>query len=425
MKMIDDELAEAGAFVSILSGSLVCADTPRGEFRWLRKAIQHRDRRLEEFRLLQDLVAQANCGMDLSEILNRVYESFPPFIPFDRIGLALLESSGAVLRARWGRSKSSHICLKPGYSASMEGSSLQRIIKTGLPRILNDLEDHLRTHPNSASTALMVREGMRSSLTCPIISMGKPIGFLFFSSMKPGTYQNAHVDKFVQIALQISIIVDKERLYEDLKQTNLRLKAENLEHKKTEEKLRQRRSELELANQQLAQLASKDGLTGVANRRVFDEMLVKEWHRCLRSDGVISLILIDVDRFKSYNDSHGHLAGDDCLRLIAQTLQESVCRPGDLVCRYGGEEFALLLPETPLGPAYKIAESVRTAVEHRRLPHGRSLRSGFVTISLGVSTMQARKDIDPSILLATADLALYEAKDTGRNRVVVSPASVI
>ena len=270
----------------------------------------------------------------------------------------------------------------------------------------------------------MVEEGMRSSLTCPLIGMGKPIGFLFFSSMMPGRYQHAHVEKFVQIALQISIIVEKARLYEDLKRTNLRLKAENLEHKKTAEKLRQARSELELANQQLVQLASRDGLTGVANRRTFDEMLVKEWNRCLRSGGLISLILIDIDGFKLYNDSHGHLAGDDCLRLIAQTLQESVRRPGDLVCRYGGEEFAVLLPETPLGPVYEIAESVRTAVEQKRLPHGRSSRSGFVTISLGVSTMQPRKDIDPSILVATADLALYEAKDRGRNRIVVSPASV-
>ena len=103
--------------------------------------------------------------------------------------------------------------------------------------------------------------------------MRKSIGFLFFSSMMPGTYQNAHVEKFVQIALQISIIVEKGRLYEGLKRTNLRLKAENLEHKKTADKLRQARSELDLANQQLVQLASRDGLTGVANRHTFDEML--------------------------------------------------------------------------------------------------------------------------------------------------------
>jgi diguanylate cyclase (GGDEF)-like protein len=133
--------------------------------------------------------------------------------------------------------------------------------------------------------------------------------------------------------------------------------------------------------------------------------------------------MIDIDEFKLFNDNHGHLAGDDCLRLIAQTLQESVHRPSDLVSRYGGEEFAVLLPHTPLGPAYELAETMRKAVEKQRLPDSNSSRSGFITISLGVSTMQPRKDIDPSILVATADLALYEAKETGRNRTIVSQSS--
>src|SRR5208337_596124 len=266
---------------------------------------------------------------------------------------------------------------------------------------------------------------MRTSLTCPLVGMGKPIGFLFFSSMLPNTYQNAHVERFVQLAQQISIMVEKGRLYDELRRTNLRLEEENLEHKKTTRMLREARSELEVANQRLGQLAASDGLTGVANRRTFDEMLVKEWHRCLRGGKLISLILIDIDTFKLYNDNHGHLAGDDCLRLVAQSLQERVHRHSDLVSRYGGEEFAVLLPETPLGPTYQLAESMRTAVEQKKLTCGRSSRSGFVTISLGVSTMHPRRDIDPSILVATADLALYEAKEGGRNRTVVSPASVV
>ena len=138
----------------------------------------------------------------------------------------------------------------------MEGSSLQRIVETGQPRILNDLEAYLTVHPGSASTALMIAEGIRSSLTCPLVGMGKPIGFLFFSSMKTGTYQNAHAEKFGQIALQISIIVQKARLYQDLKRTILRLRAENLEHKKTLDKLQLARNELELANQKLVRSLS-------------------------------------------------------------------------------------------------------------------------------------------------------------------------
>src|SRR5205823_2943859 len=168
----------------------------------------------------------------------------------------------------------------------------------------------------------------------PLIAVGKRVGFLFFSSMIPGRYQTDHIEKFQRIAQQISIIVEKGRLYDNLNRTNLRLNVENLEHRKTVEKLRQARRELELANQQLLQLASRDGLTGVANRRTFDEMLVKEWHRCLRGGKLISLILNDIDRFKPYNDRNGHLAGDDCLRLVAQTIQGCVHRAGDLVARY-------------------------------------------------------------------------------------------
>jgi diguanylate cyclase (GGDEF)-like protein len=424
MKTIDTKPAEAESAISALFGRLLTGDTLPSGFRRLKRLVEDQDRRLEEYRLLQDLIMQANSGVSLSDILDRVYESFRPLIPFDRIGLALLEQNGSVVRARWGRSESTCIRMKPGYAATMQGSSLRRIIETGLPRILNDLEGHLRAHPNSASTALMIEEGMRSSLTCPLIGMGKPIGFLFFSSMTPGTYQKIHVEKFEQIALQISLIVEKGRLYEGLKRTNLRLRAENLEHKKTADKLRQSQNELELANQELAQLASRDGLTGVANRRTFDETLIREWYRSVRSGGLVSLILIDIDEFKLYNDSHGHLTGDDCLRCIAQTLKENVHRPSDLVSRFGGEEFAVLLPQTPLGPAYELAEKMRTAVEERRLRHGFSSRSEFVTITEGLATMQPRKDIDPSILVATADLALYEGKESGRNRIVVSQASV-
>src|ERR1051326_4473490 len=156
--MLDTKLAKAGAFPGFLFRSLPCIDALPEEHGWLLKLLQHQDRQLGEHRLLQDLIVQANDGVALSDILDRLYDSLRSFIPFDRIGLALLESNGAVLRARWGRSESPLICLKPGYSAPLAGSSLQRIVQTGLPRILNDQGDHLRAYPGSASTALMLEE---------------------------------------------------------------------------------------------------------------------------------------------------------------------------------------------------------------------------------------------------------------------------
>jgi len=169
-----------------------------------------------EVNKLYHITEQINAGLLLDEVLDHVYNSFRPVIPYDRIGFSLLEDENKVVRARWARSEASEIKLKGGYSAPLEGSSLQRIIETGHPRILNDLESYLRDHPSSESTQLIVAEGMRSSLTCPLISLNKPIGFMFFSSAQPNTYRDVHREIFLQIAGQLSMVVEKSRLYEQL-----------------------------------------------------------------------------------------------------------------------------------------------------------------------------------------------------------------
>jgi transcriptional regulator with GAF, ATPase, and Fis domain len=172
----------------------------------------------EELRTLSKVTEKINAGLDLDEVLNLVFESFWPLIPYDRISLSLLEQDGTVVRARWARSDAPLMKIDRGYSAPLEGSSLQRILQTGQPRILNDLRQYLAEHPASESTRLIVEEGMRSSLTCPLTAMGKPIGFIFFSSMEPQTFKNAHVEIFLEIAGQLSMIVEKARLYEELSQ---------------------------------------------------------------------------------------------------------------------------------------------------------------------------------------------------------------
>ena len=173
-----------------------------------------------QIQTLSQVTAQINAGLILDEVLSQVYESFRPLIPYDRIGFSLLEEDGQLVRSRWVRSDAPHIKIGVHYSGRMAGSSLQRIIETGQPRILNDLEAYLQEQPNSRSTRLILEEGMRSSLTCPLVAMGKPIGFMFFSSMKPNTYQDAHVELFLQIAGQLAVIVEKSRLYQQLVELN-------------------------------------------------------------------------------------------------------------------------------------------------------------------------------------------------------------
>jgi signal transduction histidine kinase len=170
----------------------------------------------ERMQMLARITAEVNAGLMLDDVLNHVYDSFRPLIPYDRIGLSLLEENGVLVRARWSRSEAVNMKIVSGYAAPLQGSSLQKIIETGQPRILNNLTTYLQEHPRSASTRLIVQEGMRSSLTCPLVAMGKPIGFLFFSSMKPDTYRDAHVEVYLRIAGQLAVIVEKSRLYQRL-----------------------------------------------------------------------------------------------------------------------------------------------------------------------------------------------------------------
>ncbi len=173
-------------------------------------------------------------------------------------------------------------------------------------------------------------------------------------------------------------------------------------------------------NQVLMKLSFLDGLTGISNRRRFDEALEAEWKRAIRNGAPISLILMDLDYFKLYNDYYGHQDGDECLKKVAKTLESSIQRSTDLVSRYGGEEFVALLPETNAKGAVMLAERMRRKVLEQRIPHEKSKVNDHVTLSLGVATAIPEIGSSPDTLLKAADDALYKAKQEGRNRVGVA-----
>lgn len=176
--------------------------------------------RFAEAQTLMKITEKINAGKVLNEILNYAFDALRPVIPYNRIGFSLLEQDGEIVRAVWAKSEAPNIRLANGYFAKTEGSSLLEILLTGRPRILNDLVQYLKDHPGSDSTRLIVDEGMCSSLTCPLLAMGKPIGFIFFSSTKPFAYEHAHVELFMQIANQISLIAEKSHLYQRLVELN-------------------------------------------------------------------------------------------------------------------------------------------------------------------------------------------------------------
>ncbi|TYL85499.1 diguanylate cyclase [Bradyrhizobium rifense] len=171
----------------------------------------------------------------------------------------------------------------------------------------------------------------------------------------------------------------------------------------------------------LISLALTDGLTGLANRRAFDERLADEWARARRDGAQLSLLLIDVDHFKAFNDHYGHLAGDGCLRALGRILSTHARRPADLAARYGGEEFAVLLPNTGADGCAEVGEEIRGALRDLAMLHAQSLPSRLVTVSLGAATgFPSQTTTDCSALVAAADRALYAAKDSGRDRLVIS-----
>lgn len=172
---------------------------------------------------------------------------------------------------------------------------------------------------------------------------------------------------------------------------------------------------LKQQNDLLESFAFKDGLTGLSNRRAFNDKLENEWKRCGRAGTSLSVLMMDVDHFKLYNDHYGHGAGDECLMAVAQTLDSVVRRAGDMVARYGGEEFVVILPDTGQEHAMGVAEALCTAVAGMRRPHATSKVSDVVTISVGVGTLVPDQSGHQSQLLSLADSMLYQAKASGRN----------
>ncbi|RQR47257.1 diguanylate cyclase [Burkholderia sp. Bp9126] len=172
------------------------------------------------------------------------------------------------------------------------------------------------------------------------------------------------------------------------------------------------------AESELMLLARTDGLTGLNNRRTFGELLDREWRRASRARSVFSLLFVDVDHFKTYNDTYGHQAGDNALAAVARCIGETIRRPGDCAARYGGEEFVVLLPDTPLTGAALVAEKIRTAITELAIEHANS-EFGRVTTSIGLASWAPEQDGEVSAIVKAADEALYNAKATGRNKIVI------
>ncbi|OLQ81359.1 diguanylate cyclase response regulator [Photobacterium proteolyticum] len=245
-----------------------------------------------------------------------------------------------------------------------------------------------------------------------------PIIFVTAASKAPSHifrgYESGAVDyllkPLIPVMFQSKVGVFIE-LYEQ--KEALREKTQEFDRKLVE--LEELQQQLEETNEQLLLLSTTDGLTGLFNRRRFDEVLNEEWKRGIRSQQPLSFIILDIDHFKAYNDTYGHQAGDDCLREVARTLASVPLREMDKIARIGGEEFAIILPETDREGVMLAAERIRESIDELNIPHSSSLSHQHLTISVGVSTVVPDLAFSSRKLLEAADDALYEAKRRGRN----------
>lgn len=219
------------------------------------------------------------------------------------------------------------------------------------------------------------------------------------------------------VRLRTQELEQKNRQLETEIQT--RLKAQQ-ELQKINRDLDLANKELDYANHQLRLAVNHDGLTKIANRRRFDEYFEQTWLQALRDQSNLTLILCDIDYFKLFNDTYGHVEGDRCLQQVAETLETVIQRPMDLVARYGGEEFALILPNTNLQGGLVIAEKLLTAIQQLGISHASSPVRDHITLSVGISVLMPTPERTAQTLLTAADIALYEAKQLGRARIVVN-----
>ena len=361
----------------------------------LKKLSDYLKKQSERNQSLYRIMVECNLNLHLIDVLNHIYESFQEHLPYDRISLALIESGGTKLKLHWVRAAYDPLELNTSHSISIVDEGLQALLSSNKIRIIDDLSDYLKKFPHSVLAQAITKEGIRACLVCPLVADGKLIGFVFFSNRKKNSYNDTHKDLPLQIASQLSVIIEKTQLYRGIK-----LNKQLIAQKKS-----------------LEQRVTHDALTGLYNRPAIFDILHKQIQRAKRGGFGISVIMIDIDQFKTINDTYGHLAGDAVLSEIADRLAQSA-RSHEYIGRYGGEEFlAIISPYDKTGAA-KAAERFRQAVACEPIQTDQS--NIPVTISLGVAASSEQATLDADLLLRHADEALYSAKHKGRNRVEIA-----
>jgi diguanylate cyclase (GGDEF)-like protein len=295
-----------------------------------------------------------------------------------------------------------------GNDVALPVSVISQVFKTDRPVVLNNA----RTDSAFTHDPYVVNLKPRSILCAPIKRDRFEAAVYMENNLADGVFTEARVELISLLAAQASVAIENARLYEQVQDYTYLL----------EDKVAERTAELEALNEELQRLADRDGLTGVANRRLSDAYLQETWLRLRRQRQPLSVVMLDVDHFKVFNDNYGHQQGDICLIAVAGALKNEMNRSSDVVARYGGEEFILILPNTDTEGAVQVGENARLAVEALGITHEHSSTGSHVTVSAGCASTVPSQESSIEELVYRADQALYQAKQRGRNRVQVARA---
>ncbi|CZF81404.1 GGDEF domain-containing protein [Grimontia marina] len=357
---------------------------------------------LEQLHILHKISLRLWHAHSMDNMLHTaVYECIHA-LDFDRMAIFLLNSHTGLMRGTYGTDIEGKVTNEQWYCTAIHE---HHHAKTTL-----DKKRHITINEDSELYHDSKEVGTGWNATISLWDGDEPIGWIACDNLITGTpLKSYHSELLKLLGVTMSQHLIQRRAQDDLKALNL-----SLEHRVAE-----RTSQLEDANKRLNQISREDSLTHVPNRRMLDERLEEEWRRALRYQTPLTILIVDIDHFKQYNDKYGHALGDQCLTQVAEALSQVERRAGALLARFGGEEFVFLLPGSNRENAISVANRALEAVRKLEIPHGDSPVAPFVTISAGGKTTIPEKPNNQQQLFIDADVALYEAKSAGKNQAFV------
>ncbi len=348
--------------------------------------------------------------LDLEEVFRKIYKNVNTLMDATFFGITLYDKKTKTIKYPMFMSEGKRIKLTDG-NVNDKNSLSAYCIRNKTDILINDYLDEYEQYKEDPMAHRLGRLS-QSILYVPLMIEGKIIGSITAQSYDRNAYTKQHLDMIKTLASYTAIAVQNG-------QESDQLESEIAQRKEAQK-------DLETLNQQLREMTYMDALTKIPNRRHFVDALTRELNRSIREEEPLSVVLIDLDKFKEYNDNYGHTAGDSCLEAVARVLENSLKRKTDFVARYGGDEFVAVLPNTDLVGATRVAESMRINIELAEMEHAYSSVSPLVSITLGIYSNVPTEGLSLERVVQLADQALYTAKDMGRNRIAsnISPLSL-